>query len=693
MKDGKVFIWMNLLGFERCDRDRGVKRFLKQTGFTPDGVCALVSHPDFFHQHKGMEEEYTLHPDNCAYWGIPRNYERERQPWTNYDLRRLCKNLKKRGIDTYASIFGVYVNNAFHKEWADEHPEIRRHGVKGECGEATIFVLKRFKDGTYYEDFFINKVCETLTDYGMKGVHLADFLCPPSSRMLYELDFSTDFVEQFTAHSGVRLPEELTAGLGTDTAETETARSAWIYKNVRAEWIEFVAWRWEVFFKKLADRLHAIDKKLMVLGMYCTDPFETLYCLGVDLRRIVKAGVDYISANILPASCFVAGRDERPDFFHKYMALASTTAAHLPKGHLISMLGIQDATEEWSTMHHAPSRHERDIYAMMAYHMIDRDGPSRALDGYFLTLGDGICREDWDWERTRLEGAMTANAEEVVSPAMLWSEAAHEAMTAEYIKSRRWTPHKHFYELSRLGIMCGATVTPDGLKHHTGALLVPNFDMLPENERKAVLDYKAGAVVCTSAGDFSPSANGITPTFETLDAFSNHPMRVFLLNRELSSKERAELAELAAHDDGCEDYAAGDLSDIPEYDYVLNETLKFAKVTEGYAMALARLLALASDMPFEIDRPNIILKQRDGAYRLYLFNDSDIKYHRAFVKAKHNIKDTKTVTRFPILPPKWMDEASAELHYIYKDGAQPAKRSFQIKIQPAGVTVVDVYFE
>ena len=53
--DGRVHIWMNLLGFERNDRDRGAKRFLKQTGFVPDGICALLFHPDFVHHHMGME--------------------------------------------------------------------------------------------------------------------------------------------------------------------------------------------------------------------------------------------------------------------------------------------------------------------------------------------------------------------------------------------------------------------------------------------------------------------------------------------------------------------------------------------------------------------------------------------------------------------------------------------------------------
>ena len=86
MKDGKVFIWMQLLGFNKNDEDKGAKRFLDQTGFIPDGACGLVFHSDFFHHHRGMDEEYVLHPDNCSYYGIPRNIERERQEWTNYEM-------------------------------------------------------------------------------------------------------------------------------------------------------------------------------------------------------------------------------------------------------------------------------------------------------------------------------------------------------------------------------------------------------------------------------------------------------------------------------------------------------------------------------------------------------------------------------------------------------------------------------
>ncbi len=691
MENGKVFIWMNLLGFERNDPDKGAERFLNQTGFIPDGACALVCHSDFFHLHRGMEEEYELPPDNCAYWGIPRNAERERQPWTNYDLRKLAHNLNNAGSGLYASIFGNSLGNAFHEEWGMDHPEIRRHGRGGAEGAGGHFALKRFKDGTYYEDFFIDQVCKTLEDYGMKGIHLADNFCPPAGGMLHSMEYSTDFVEQFVMHSGVTFPAEIEATMGDDSKEAEEKRADYIYGELREAWVEFNAWRWEVFFKKLCDRVHAIGKEVMALAMYCTDPFETLYCIGVDLKRIVNAGVDYITANILPTSCYIAGKDERPYYFHRYMAIASTTAAFLPKGHLISMLGLQDATEEWSAMHHAPCQHERDMYTMMAYQLVDKDGTSRALDGYFLCLGDGIPRNDWDWERERMEIALSADAESVVSPAMLWSDTAHDAMLHAYIHTRRWTPFKLFYELGKAGAHLAATVRSEALEQYTGTLVVPNFDMLSTKEQQAVLAYDRGSVLCTAGPDFDPLAYGITPEIFIKDGFSNWPMTAFALHCQVSEETRQAVEALLAEDDG-QPNLEGDPVHVEEPWYTLMDTLVFAKVTTGFRDALALLLRKINNSPFEINKPNIVLKRKDGAYRIYLFNDSEVKYHRAFVTSLLAVKEVKTISKFPILPPRFVKTATANLQHLYTD-KKTVERSFEVKLQPGGVTILDVYCE
>ena len=687
MKNGSVTIWMNLLGFERNDEDKGVKRFLAQTGFKPDAVCLLLCHSDFFNQYGGVEKEYTLHPDNCAYWGIPKNTERERQPWTNYDLRTLAKNLAAEGIETYAGIFGTEQRNAFHNEWINEHPEIRRHGNRGEVNKYHngIFCLKRFKDGTYYEDFFIEKACQALTELGITGVHLADAFCPARGGMLHNIDFSTDYIDQFLTHTRLALPENVAATMGDDSEASELLRSEWIYTNLREEWVRFNAARWNTFFEKIATRLHAVGKKLSIIGMYCTDPFETLYCNGIDLKSAVERGVDRISGNILPTSVYLAGGDDQPYYFHKYMAIAPTMAAYVPRGHFVSMLGLQDATEEWSVMDHAPCLHERDAYTVMSYRMTDKDGSHRAVDGYFLCLGDGISKENWDKERALLEKSLSTLEGKAVSASMLWSDAAHDAMLHEYIETRRWTPHKYFYEIAKAGTNLGGTVRVDGLKNYSGTLFVPNFDMLPDGERKLIAEYK-GAVLCTAAADFDVS--GLNTDIIFKDNFSTVPMQAFTLGAKISDEVRAKIAELISSDDGTENLS--DIKNAKEFDNTLAGTLVFSKVTKGFSDALAILLREIDTMPFKIDKPSMVFKMPDGAYRLYLYNNNEIQYRRAFVEAERDIVDTKTVTSFPVLPPRFMDKAGGKLHHTY-NGTDTAKQSFEIKIQPGGVTVIDVY--
>jgi len=675
--NGKVFIWMQLLGFDRDDPDRGAARYLDQTGFLPEGICALLFHPDFVHHHRGMDEEYGLHPDNCAYWGIPKNRERERQPWTNHDLKKLVSELAARGVGFYAGIMGSVTGNAFHREWISDHGEL-----------LGCFALKRFKDGSWYEDFFVDQLCKTLKDYGMRGVHLADGFCPSGN--IYQGDYSTDMVTQFTDHTKTALPSEITAKLGDDSAEPRNARQGWIWKNARAEWIEFMCWRWEKFFSKLCSRVHEIGCEVMTLGMYCTDPFETKYCLGMDLGRVMEAGVDYLTANILPTSCYIANPWGSAEyFFHRYMAIAPTTAAHIKSGHLISMLGVQDATEEWDAMKHMPCWHERDLYTMMAYNAVDKNGPRRALEGYFLCLGDGISRADWDIERTKLEVALSADVDAVLSPCMLWSEAAYEKMLDEYIQTRRWTPFKLFYELGKAGVMCGACITSDALENHQGTLLVPDFDMLSHEEKQSVAGYKNGAVICTAPAGFDPAPYGIQSEICFADRHSSHPLCAFLFGAPVSAETAKKIEALLASDDGAPDVE--DPDGLADFTYTLIDTLPFVKVGSGFRDAVALLLKEAN-REIVCDMPYLACRLKNGAWRLYVFNNVNHQYRHAFVKIGRPVADVKIVSGFPVLPVRYMSQKDGGLVHNY-DKEIPERQNFEVKLLPGGVTVLDVFFE
>ena len=646
----------------------------------------MLCHSDFFNQYAGMDKEYTLPPDNCAYFGIPRNSERERQPWTNYDLRALVKGLKDEGIEFYASVFGITMKNSFHEEWGLSHREVLMHGNRGEDAASGVFCLKRMKDGSYYEDYFIDMAERVLVDYGMAGLHLSDAFCPWRGGMLHNIDFSTDYVGQFLDDTGITLPDEIMETMGNDDKESETVRSRWIYRNLREEWVLFNKRRWIRFFTKLTTRLHAVGKKVSVLGMYCTDPFETLYCIGIDLKSIVEAGVDTVTANILPTSVFFTTED-REYYFNKYMAIAPTTAAHLPKGKLISMVGVHDPTEEWSMIHHQPTQHERDLYTMTAYFTADGDGVRRSLDGYMLCLGDGLSRADWQFLHERMSGATDARLLGGEGVAMLWSESANEAMLREFIKTRRWTPHKFFYTLANLGEHLSGTVTPEALSYYKGAIFAPNIDMLPPNELKALREYRGGAVIYTASVDYSPTKHGIDPVIEFEDSTERFRLKAGAFGCEANSELRERIEELLRTEDNTPELE-GDLLDVEEPNNTLVDTLVFNKVSLGFTKALAGAVGELKGSAFEINMPAIVTKV-EGGYRLYLFNDSYLSYKRAFVKCRERITETRTVSKFPILPPRFVDEATGTLHHAYVDNR--ISSSFEIKIQPGGVTVIEVY--
>ena len=160
MKYGKtqIHVWTPLIGFEKEASDKGASGMLSKIPFVPDGVSAFVYHMDFIMQHEGMEEERILPPDMCSYAGSARNGERDRQEWTNYELKDLLAELNKSGTETYLSIKADRLDNRFHDEWIYEHPEVI---YDAKTGKGALNVMRRFADGTFFEDYFIDKLCQT----------------------------------------------------------------------------------------------------------------------------------------------------------------------------------------------------------------------------------------------------------------------------------------------------------------------------------------------------------------------------------------------------------------------------------------------------------------------------------------------------------------------------------------------------
>ena len=672
-----INIWMQMLGFNRDDEDRGAARFLERTGFTPDSVCALLFHCDFINLHRGMDEEYTLFQDNCAYHGIPRNKERERQPWSNYDLRKLVAELKKRGVDFYAGIMGSYVNDMYHHEWLTDHPEIRCNR-RDKVG--SIMCLKRLKDGTYYEDYFAKKLVETLVDYDMAGVHLSDGFCPSST--IYMSDYSTDMVEQFISHTGIKLSDEILATLGNDDTPTINKRADYIWGNFREEWIRFYEWRWEGFFKKVCDAAHAVGKKVWVLGMYCTDPFETTYIHAFDCKRVMDAGVDCITANILPTSVGLNAKGF-PYFFHRMHMELPLVCAQTGEHQIVSMVGVQDASEEWSVLEHRPVQLERDIFTMTSFRLKNGDEYVDASNGLFLCLGDGIDRYHWDFLKSRMDVGFSTDAQKVWSPMILWSDDAHKNMLPEYIKNRRTTAHKQSFEIFKSGTPFGGAVRSDALNGFDGVLFVPNFDLLSEGE-KQYLSSCDFAWVGTTPADYEL---GFDVSFECFDKFSDLPLKAFAYNFTPDESIIDKIKELCNEDDGTVSTA-----DAPELQVTaLYRELPYVKLTKGFVEAIGELLkaAMYNIFPVVCNKPMMALKLKNGMDRLFIYNTDDDHYDHAVVTCDADTESVKMASHYPVLPPRFIQETNTAFSFDYNKKAERTNK-FQVKLAPAGVAIVDI---
>ena len=676
-----INVWMQLLGFEKNDPDCGAERFLKQADVIPDNVCALLFHPDFVHLHRGMEEEYKLFPDNCAYRAIPRNTERARQEWTNYDLRTLARALKARGVGLYAGIMGAYVENMYHDEWLSHHQEIRATSIRG---PRELMCLKRFADGTYYEDFFAEKLVQTLTDYDLSGIHLSDMFCP--SAHLYKSDYSTDMVEQFTAHTGVVLPQNIADTMGDDSPAAASARQQYLWGQMRVQWISFWEWRWSEFFRKICTAVHAVGKQVWILGMYCSDPFETRYIYGFDTRAVMDAGVDVITANILPSSV----NFEHPSFpyyFHRmHMDLPLLRSQLGDRHRILSMVGVQDAAEEWSILAHAPVRLERDIYTMTAF-VGGEQGTARAADGLFFCLGDGLTSREWSMLKNRTEIGFSGEVACPYSPLVLWSDTANDRMLAAYVENRRTSAHKQAFEIFRAGTPLAGSLRSEQLEGFGGVLFVPNYDLLSQDERTALAACGI-PFVGTAPADYP--LLGERPSYVCQDWNSDYPMKAFLYGAELSEAERAEIDALLSNEEHFTHAAT-----LPEREiHPPIEELPFTALSVGFVRSLGIMLRAAVRVRFPVsaDMPMLALGMADGTARLYLYNPYDNGYVNACVTSKREIADAEIASAYPVLPVKFFHKEKLTGLFDF-DTVPTDKREFKVKLAPDGVTVVDVRFK
>ncbi|MBQ0105005.1 MAG: hypothetical protein KBT47_03090, partial [Armatimonadetes bacterium] len=318
-------VWIELIGFDKNLPDYGVKNYIDNCGFVPSIVSLLLTSLDIVLFHTGYEPEKVLPKECCSYNGREASVERDRQEWTQKDLKGLIDVLHSYGVKVmHASFTGLYgygKEDFDRKEWLTLHPELMEVTREGEI-YPMYGPLKRLGDGTYFEDIFFEKLAEYLGDFGFDGWHACDGWGP--ERMpVYYIEYSDDFVGQFCDYmKGKTDLKDVNSAMQKDEkgivsfTEADKAkikeRADYIWENYHSEWTEFVSWRWCEFHKKAVSILKPLGKFIYVNSAWTRDPIEAYHRYGLDYKKLFETGIEgFIVECVASASDLLFGGRSR----------------------------------------------------------------------------------------------------------------------------------------------------------------------------------------------------------------------------------------------------------------------------------------------------------------------------------------------------------------------------------------------
>lgn len=483
------FVWMELIGFDNEKEDFGVENLLQTMGFRPAAFLLLMSSIDLINLHRGMEEEYVLDPYFCSYGGHPYNDERPRQQWTNRQLKQLIDRLHSHGIEAYASMFDFTSPNG---SLVDAHPELKtiyyQNGQKKVSG--AIYMTKRFADGSYFEDFFLKKGIEFLGDYGFDGIHLADGLCRPRLPLQW-CEFSEDMLKQ----AGIEIPG--------DCADP----SEYALDHHRLEWLTFCTNRWMKYLEHVICGFHAAGLSVIVNSTWTKDPMESIYRYGVDYDRmcdlpitamVVENGAPTISIIDVDANAgYRQTYEDRKMVHHAFRASLMTVAAcnrnRIP---LRPLFPVRDTMEQYDVIHHLPTALQRHGAAIFNSFLWVEDGTLKpVVKGNTYCLGDGLSADNWRFLRLCSDNAFIGKVKNVPGATMIWSGERNKREVEALMRNRTWCTSKWLSELLRRGANLHKIADIQDLSLVSGDIVVPNPELMPEEELKAIKAYDRGEIL------------------------------------------------------------------------------------------------------------------------------------------------------------------------------------------------------
>ncbi|MBI3921202.1 MAG: hypothetical protein HY318_07270, partial [Armatimonadetes bacterium] len=326
--------------------------------------------------------------------------------------------------------------------------------------------------------------------------------------------------------------------------------------------------------------------------------------------------------------------------------------------------GVKDTREQWHVLRHAPTSLERETHSLANLFLQDAEGNlQRCSSGLVVCLADDIRKHEWEWLQRLWEVAFERKPRTAVGATLVWSDRAHETQMDDFLNTRGPTTHRLLHSLISSGAPLCSAVNVRHLANATGTLLVLNPHLYPQDELRALSEYRNGPLVL-----IGPKIDlARKPDLQFEDPCSHDGAWCSVYG--LQAPPVGIRIELDSH-----------AEEIPDFEEI-NEPSTFLKdlycrqVTAGFLRACAEVL-VACSQGVEILRPSegvqvMAFGMDEGEIRLLLGNDRH-SYVTASVDVGRGIADIEVLSPFPLFP------------------LTPSGSIFSVKIPGRGMVVVGV---
>lgn len=538
-------LWTELLAFEQTDPDRGAARYLDANPVKPDSIFLFICAADFPFSHRGMEQEYELSPAVCSRNAHPRNEQRERQKWTNWQLRELISNLKKRGVDVYLSMFTCVYLDKFGPEWLTQHPELY---VDFGGGVIRFSPISRTADGIPIEQIFAQKLYELCRDYGFAGFHGADRF--NSTGMMNRRIANDVMTRFFLDRTGLEAPDYVTRSCDGNPA-LQQKRMSWIWGQHRREFTHFIQCRWNEFWSAVSEKVHAAGGKCYMNSAYTRGSQFAAGWLGIDYKAVVKAGVDAIVCETVPLSMSNQAWTEPWNIYedlhwhyHNWCITAmQEIRAYLPDANIQFLHGCKDVVENWDNIRQSPAGYERELFALSSLCHYRKGKLFRAADGLTACLADGFSESDWNFITGRWQSAIRhdelLSAGEMV---FVWDDKMVEDGIEDYFYDHFPTAFDTIYNFKYNNFAIQSTARADELDDIREPLCVPVVHLLGRDFVNRMLQRKEPVVLVGRAEfleEFTENGVAFTDsrcTILVLNSGAEHAVKIYRPQADISPK-------------------------------------------------------------------------------------------------------------------------------------------------------------